>query len=86
MNTKQDRPSLRLTSASMAETSSEDRPLPDPLRRALWQQRCSIFGAYVRADHIRGTDNQHAQQVALAEELQRLANEAFALADHLEGC
>lgn len=80
MSTPSDRPSLRLTSAA----PTDEDPLPAPLRRALWQQRCSIFGAGARADHIRGTDHQHAQQVALAEELQRLANEAFHLADALE--
>lgn len=82
--TKSDRPSLRLTSAAPAAHSSEPEPIPAALRRALEQQRRSIFGAEQRAKNLQHTDGQHPQQVALAEELQRLANEAFALADTLE--
>lgn len=85
MNHQSDRPSLRLTSASVAPATGEPKPLPAALRRALWQQRCSLHGAFARADYLRTTENQHAQQVALAEELQRLATEAFNLADELEG-
>ncbi len=83
MKNHQSSPPRALTSLATGSQPS-DEPLPAALRRGLWQQTCSIRGALARADYLRGTDNQHAQQVALAEELQRLTTEAFALADHLE--
>jgi len=71
-----------LTSSSAV--GENDRVTPPQVRRALEQQRCSIFGAQARAGRIPRTDEQAAQQRALAEELQRLATEAFNLAEVLE--
>jgi hypothetical protein len=85
MKTHQSSPPRGLTSvATGSQPASEAEPIPAALRRGLWQQSCTIRGALARAEYLRGTDNQHAQQVALAEELQRLATEAFNLADALE--
>ena len=85
MNTQNPTPFRHLTSVG---SGSVPPPRPDPstpLTRALWQQRFSIIGAASRAEILRTAGkSRHAQQVALAEELQRLANEAFNLADVLE--
>lgn len=85
MNTRQPSTPPRLTSVSVVPQNQTAVPLPEALQRALMQQRCSLFGAERRAESLRhATTSQHAQQLALAEELQRLATEAFNLADHLE--
>lgn len=84
MNTRQPSTPPRLTSVSAVPQIQAAAPLPEALQRALMQQRCSLFGAERRAEQVRvSSTNQHAQQVALAEELQRLATEAFNLADEV---
>lgn len=84
MNTRQSSSTQRLTSVVPVPQPAA-APLPEALQRGLMQQRCSLFGAERRAEALRhATTSQHAQQLALAEELQRLATEAFNLADHLE--
>lgn len=81
MNTKSDRPSLRLTSAAPAAAPSAD---PAALSSALWQQSETLFGATLRARNINGSGFRIEKQRALCEELERILTEARGLADHLE--
>jgi hypothetical protein len=74
----------KITSLTSSVDGPEPGVTPPPLRRALEQQRCSLYGAQARAGRIPRTDGQAAQQLALAEELQRLTDEAFRLADILD--